>query len=185
MKKLSAYLFLILFSFSAPSFADEIIDFEVEGMSLGVSLLDYFSEEEIKETIVAGVYEDIFVVSMFYKTSLIYDKITVTYKSKDKKYNIYGIAGIINFPNNIENCYKQQDKIVEEISMDFKHWGILIFKKEENSTYKPITYEDKNGDAISVSCYNYPKEPEINNLKVSFYAKEFKNYIKNTAIKTN
>ena len=65
MKKLSTYLFLILFSFSAPSFADEIIDFEVEGMSLGVSLLDYFSEEKIKETTLAGVYEDIFIVSMF------------------------------------------------------------------------------------------------------------------------
>ena len=185
MKKLSTYLFLILFSFSAPSFADEIIDFEVEGMSLGVSLLDYFSEEEIKETTVSGVYEDIFVVSMFYKTSLIYDKITVTYKSKDKKYKIYGIAGMIEFPNNIEDCYKQQDKIVEEISMDFEYWGILIFNEEENSTYKPITYEDKNGDAISVSCYNYPQEPEINNLKVSLYVKEFKNYIKDTAIKAN
>ena len=184
MKKLSAYLFLILFSFSAPSFADDIIEFEIEGMSLGDSLLDYMLEEEIKEN-VGFVYEDIFVVSLINKTSLIYDEITVTYKSKDKKYNIYGIAGIINFPNNIENCYKQQDKIVEEISMDFNHWGILIFREEENSTYKPITYEDKNGDAISVSCYNYPKEPEINNLKVSFYAKEFKNYIKNTAIKTN
>ena len=185
MKKLSTYLFLVLFGFSAPSFADEIIDFEVEGMSLGVSLLDYFSEEEINETTVAGVYEDIFVVSMFYKTSLIYDKITVTYKSKDKKHKIYGIAGLIEFPNNIEDCYKEQDKIVEEISMDFKHWGILIFHEEENSTYKPITYVDKNGDAISVSCYNYPQEPEINNLKVSLFVKEFKNYIKVAAIKAN
>ena len=184
MKKLSAYLFLILFSFSAPSFADDIIEFEIEGMSLGDSLLDYMLEEEIKEN-VGFVYEDIFVVSLINKTSLIYDEITVTYKSKDKKYNIYGIAGIINFPNNIENCYKQQDKIVEEISMDFNHWGILIFREEENSTYKPITYEDKNGDAISVSCYNYPKEPKINNLKVSFDAKEFKNYITRTPIKAN
>ena len=185
MKKLSTYLFLLLFSFQTSSWADEIIDFEVEGMSLGVSLLDYFSEEEIKETILAGVYEDIFVVSMFYKTSLIYDKITVTYKSKDKKYKIYGIAGLIEFPNNIEDCYKEQDKIVEEISMDFKHWGILILEEEENSTYKPITYIDKNGDAISVSCYNYPEEPEIDHLKISFNVKEFKNYIKSTAIKAN
>ena len=184
MKKLSLYIFLVLM-FCNVGFADDIIKFKIEGMSLGDSLLDYSSEEEIKETEVPGVYEDIFAVSLISKSSLTYDLITVTYKSKDKKYKIYGIAGMIEFPNNIEDCYKQQDKIVEEISMDFKHWGILIFKKEENSTYKPITYEDKNGDAISVSCYNYPKEPEINNLKVSFYAKEFKNYIKNTAIKTN
>ena len=185
MKKLSTYLLLIFFSFSALSFADEIIDFEVEGMSLGASLLDYFSEEEIKETTVSGVYEDIFVVSMFYKTSLIYDKITVTYKSKDKKYKIYGIAGLIEFPNNIEDCYKQQDKIVEEISMDFKHWGILIFNEEENSTYKPITYEDKNGDAISVSCYHYSDMPQIDNLKISLSSKEFVNYIKHIAEPAN
>ena len=51
MKKLSTYLFLILFSFSAPSFADDISDFEIEGMSIGDSLLDYFSEEEIKKEI--------------------------------------------------------------------------------------------------------------------------------------
>ena len=47
MKKLSTYLFLFLFSFSVPSFADDISDFEIEGMSIGDSLLDYFSEKEI------------------------------------------------------------------------------------------------------------------------------------------
>ena len=57
MKKLSTYLFLILFSFSAPSFADDISDFEIEGISIGDSLLDYMSEEEIKENVVF-VYED-------------------------------------------------------------------------------------------------------------------------------
>ena len=61
----------------------------------------------------------------------------------------------------------------------------MVFHEEENSTYKPITYVDKNGDAISVSCYNYPQEPEINNLKVSLIVKEFKNYIKIAASKAN
>ena len=48
MKKLSTYLFLILFSFQTPSWADDIRDFQIEGMSVGDSLLDYFSEEQIK-----------------------------------------------------------------------------------------------------------------------------------------
>ena len=51
MKKLSTYLFLILFSFSAPSFADDISEFEIEGISIGDSMLDFFSEEEIKNNI--------------------------------------------------------------------------------------------------------------------------------------
>ena len=57
MKKLSTYLFLIFFSFSAPSFADDISEYQIEGISIGDSLLDYMSEEEIKEN-VGFVYED-------------------------------------------------------------------------------------------------------------------------------
>ena len=46
MKKLLAFLFS-LFLLSSPSvFADDISDFQIEGMSIGDSLLDYMSEEE-------------------------------------------------------------------------------------------------------------------------------------------
>ena len=57
MKKLSTYLFLVLFSFSAPSFADDIRDFQIEGMSIGDSLLDYMSEEKL-EALAKYVYEN-------------------------------------------------------------------------------------------------------------------------------
>ena len=49
MKRLSLYLFLILFTLQTPSWADDIRDFQIEGMSIGDSLLDYFSEKEIKK----------------------------------------------------------------------------------------------------------------------------------------
>ena len=47
MKKLSTYLFLILFSFSATSFADDIRDFQIEGISLGDSALKHFNANEL------------------------------------------------------------------------------------------------------------------------------------------
>ena len=47
MKKISTYLFLILFSFSVPSFADDIYEYQIEGISIGDSLLDHLSKEEI------------------------------------------------------------------------------------------------------------------------------------------
>ena len=51
MKKLLILLFSI-FLFSSPSvFADDISDFEIEGISVGDSLLDYMTEEEILEEI--------------------------------------------------------------------------------------------------------------------------------------
>ena len=49
MKKLLGIVVLGLLFLSAPSYADDIKDFEIEGMSIGDSLLDYFSEEEIKK----------------------------------------------------------------------------------------------------------------------------------------
>ena len=77
MKKLSTYLFLVLFSFSAPSFADDISEFQIEGMSIGDSLLDYMSEEEIKENEFPGVYKDKkFTLSDYNKSSAIYDTVS-------------------------------------------------------------------------------------------------------------
>ena len=40
--------FFVLLS-SSFVFAEDISDFEIEGMSMGDSVLDYFSEEEIKK----------------------------------------------------------------------------------------------------------------------------------------
>ena len=47
MKKLLAIVVLSL-CFITPSQADDIRDFQIEGMSIGDSLLDYFSEKDIK-----------------------------------------------------------------------------------------------------------------------------------------
>ena len=59
MKKLLALLFSLFF-LSAPSvIADDISDFQIEGISIGDSLLDYMTEEEILKEIEEnkGIYE--------------------------------------------------------------------------------------------------------------------------------
>ena len=43
-------LFVLLFSSSV--FAEDISDFEIEGMSIGDSALDFFSEKQIKENVI-------------------------------------------------------------------------------------------------------------------------------------
>ena len=47
MKKLSTYLFLILFIFQTPSQADDIRNFQIEGMSIGDSLLKFVDKNTI------------------------------------------------------------------------------------------------------------------------------------------
>ena len=48
MKKILAVLILI-FTLPTPSWADDIRDFQIEGMSVGDSALDYFNKKEIKK----------------------------------------------------------------------------------------------------------------------------------------
>ena len=56
MKRLSLYLFLILFTLQTPSQADDIRDFQIEGITVGDSLLDFYNEKKIKEAIKNSVY---------------------------------------------------------------------------------------------------------------------------------
>ena len=183
MKKLSTYLFLIFFGFSAPSFADDISDFEIAGMSIGDSLLDYMSEEEIKENAI-NVYEDNkFIVSVYNKSYEIYDDVAIEYKSNDKKYKIHGLQGMIYFRNNIESCYKKQDEVEKEISLMFeeikkKNWGILTNPgSAEGSTFKGITFVFNNGARAAIECYHYSESPQIDHLKIGTNSKELADYL--------
>ena len=185
MKKLFAYLFLFLFGFSAPSFADDIQDFEIEGMSIGGSLLDYMSEEKIKENVVS-VYPEKFTISVYKKSTEIYDLgVGITYKSNDKTYKIHGVQGRVNFENDSEGCYKKQDEIVKEISSMFDKikkddWGIsdLDFngRAAEGSTFKVIAFDFNNGDRITITCYYYSDDP-LYFLKVSMTSNELSRYL--------
>ena len=97
MKKLSTYLFLILFSVQTSSLGSNISDFQVEGISIGDSLLDYMSEEEIKNNVV-HVYEDKkFTISEYKKSFELYDALGFAYKTDDKKYMVQGMQGQIEF----------------------------------------------------------------------------------------
>ena len=53
MKRLLAYLFLVLvltFNLQSWTKADDIRDLEIEGMSIGNSILNFYSKNEIKES---------------------------------------------------------------------------------------------------------------------------------------
>ena len=190
MKKLSIYLFLIFFSFSAPTFADDVRDFQIEGMSIGDSLLDYMSEEEIKENVVYVYPDKKFTVSVYKKSSETYDLgVGIEYKSNDQTYKIYGVQGRANFENDIEGCYKKQNEIEKEISSMFDKvkktdWGILKLhlkgEAAEGSTYKPITFDFNNGDSLMISCYYYHDDPP-HFLKISMISKELGKYVASPA----
>jgi hypothetical protein len=145
MKKLSIYLFLILFGFSAQSYADDISDFEIGGISIGDSLLEHMSKEDIIKNI-NDVYKYIdekkFMVSAFYPNSVSsnYEFIQITFKINDDKYIIHGAEGVIN-PISSPECLLKQKEVKKEINnlfINYEKSGPDIIKHPVDSTGKSI-----------------------------------------------
>ena len=174
MKKLSAYLFLILFSFSAPSFADDISEYQIEGISIGDSLLDYMSEEEIITEIEINKPVYNYLTDEFGEVYLrgkfeIYDNVSFFVKPDDENYTIYYIAGGINYDDKMEQCYAKQKEIIEEFSLLYKNTkkvektSVFPWDPTGKSTNRYTEFIFDSGDVITVFCTEYEKSLKIKN----------------------
>ena len=195
MKKIffAIIIFSITFSFQSFAKADDIRDFQIEGMSIGDSLLDYFSEEEIKtEEKKAYVWKTKFIINGFYKYSSfkIYDKVQVTYKKIDKQYLLHALDGKIYYKKNIKECYKKKDEIVKDISEVLKDSAKKHdagTKKHEadksgNSKSTVVEFWFDNGDLARVICTDWSKKLENeknywDGLSVVLNSKEYADFL--------
>ena len=187
MKKFLGFLFVLIFSTNI-SLADDISDFQIEGMSIGDSLLDYFSEEELKnteKTFYPG--SDKFYMTTHRKKYDIYVDVTFHLKKNDDKYIIASLKGYLDFPNQLKACKEKKKEIISEIS------SVITSAKEEkyDSKYeklddgKSIAYIsdfDVNGGSIRIWCENWSKETEIkrnwiDSLAVSASTSEYLKWI--------
>ena len=191
MKKLSTFLFLIFFSFQTVSWADDIRDFELEGISIGDSLLDYFSESEIKENSHDYYKNKTFTPFEIYKKPFFkdYEFVGGAYKTGDNNYIIHEIKGVIEYPLYIKSCYKKMDEISKEISEILEYVEGVKVKKERDSIlygleesnesiFSSDEYTFKSGDFIAVECYDYSEKISmIDALQVSINTKEFGDFL--------
>ena len=188
MKKLLGIVILgLLLSLSAK--ADDIRDFQIEGMSIGDSALNYFSEKEIKDNKQNYYNDDKFIPTefeylKFFKT---YDAIQISYKKNDPNYEIYSIAGFLDYPNNIDRCYKKMKEISKEISEIFAN----VIKEDFNfkhqcdpsvkSVTKGVIFDLETG-SISVGCDDWSKEiGYLDVLRIDISSKEFEKWINEKA----
>ncbi|MBD1149788.1 hypothetical protein IDH12_00150 [Pelagibacterales bacterium SAG-MED29] len=145
MRVLIAVLVLI-FSLQSWTKADDISDFEIEGMSIGDSLLDFYSEREINNFY---NYDHLpsdmkFRIADDQRTTGSYDSLQFFYKPKDQKFKIYSISGAV-FCNSKNEC----NKIFEEIKSDMaKSLGGKNFKK---NSYRHS--DDKSGKSFATYYY--------------------------------
>ena len=201
MKKLSTYLFLILFSFQTSSWADDIRDFQIEGMSVGDSLLEYFSEEKIRKQISPTLFTSKKYIKILFDVRYddvdflkIYQVIGFYVKANDKKYTIASINAMNSYRKKIEACLKDKDKIFEEISGLFENAEIFKNVKRDHpsdptgeSKIYGHYFEFKSGAAGKVTCVDFSKKFEEkkyeDHLRVTIGQNDYTDWLMNEAYK--
>ena len=195
--KFLTILFLIL-SLQSLTKADDIRDFQIEGISIGDSLLDYFDKSYLKKakrydsTNTAWKDDKMFELRTKKKGS--YTEIMFGLKKNDRKYTIYSISGLVKMENNIKECYQKQKEIAEEINELFpsvkkknkniKHRSDPTGKSTVNEIYFIFNEEKTISDEISVACYDWSKKMKYwDNLRITIASREFRSWIINEAYK--
>ena len=169
--------------FSSFVLADNISDFQVEGMSMGESLLKYYSKQEIINNTM-NYYEDsdgkFYAVEFWKHASLkTYESLQVTLKKNDNNFIIFAINGAIYF-NDINLCKEKQRKIEKEMSKIF----LNATKSVENYPYSydlsgksfinGIYFDYSSGDYAQVSCYDFSDDYGGNDhLRIGLVSNEF------------
>ena len=130
MKIFISILILIL-SFQSWTKADDIRDFEIEGLSIGDSLLNFASEKKIKSSISSNQYPNnkyiIYMADKFINLTN-YDFLAATVKKNDNQYIITSLKGAI-FYKNLDECIKLRSEIRNFIE------EIITFDDVEEMTY--------------------------------------------------
>jgi len=189
---------VLIFSLQSITKADDISEFEIEGISIGDSLLDYYSEEEIKkEETDSFVQKNKFIINGFYKhpSFEIYDRVQFIYKKNDKKYIIHSLSGNVFYRKNIEKCYSKKNEIVKELT-DFlkgsaKKLDVGTKSHEADKSGKSkstiVEFWFDNGDLARVICTDWSKKLEEENywddLAVILNSKEYADFLMYEAYK--
>ena len=196
MKVFIAVLILI-FSLQSWTKADDIRDFEIEGMSIGDSALDYLNEKEIKKGIQYNYYsDDLYLASQINKKFDNYDGVTINFFSNDKNYIIQAISGF-KFMN-IEKCLKERNKIKEAMDKVWPNTSSDEYSRKHdadktgNSKYFHILYELKEGKKLIgnavIECVDWSSEVTslnrwTDNLNLRIGNNKYETWLSNKAYK--
>ena len=189
-------LIILNFTFLSWAKANDISDFEIEGISIGDSLLNHFEKKELINGINKDYYSDYSVepgkflaISLYnhskFKT---YDGMQFTVKKNDKDFITHTVKGLVWYKKNINDCYKKMKEIDNEISYVFSN----LFREEQNTNHagdksgkskvKSFNYWFENDDIIEIDCYDWSdditKERNwIDHLRIGGKTNEFNQWL--------
>ena len=162
MMKTILILFVLFFSSSVV--AEDASDFQIEGFSLGESLLNYMSKEKIKTEIKENKYMYTYLTDNFGEVYLYnrfenYDYLGFIVKTVNANYIIHQIRGIKNYSDD-EECYEKQISLILEVSLENQNVKrvdeILIYPPSIDpsgkSTMRSNEFIFNSGGSIVIAC---------------------------------
>ena len=192
MNKLLIYLLFILFSFQSWSSADDIRDFEIEGISIGDSLLDHFKIQTIKSAR-KYTYND----NKFYSIDIWSDKfnqytaIQFHLKKNDKKYIIQSLSGTLVFgqlgiydSKSKDECKNKKKLIMNSVSSLFPRADVQSLDDVYNDdgygqkALRSETYYTLDFGEVWIQCITWgkitkKKENLYDNLRFTLLTPDF------------
>ena len=170
--------------------ADDIKEFEIEGLSIGDSLFEHFSKKIIENSLNNKTYykDKSFFEIFLNKKNSDFDFLQIALRTDDKSYHIKKIMLVKDFSNQIENCKKFKKKFIkdsfeflsnaERIDGDRK---ALADPSGESYIYISSFYLPSGG-LFNFSCTDYGKEiiksrGWFDSFKVSISSKEMAEYL--------
>ncbi len=191
--KIYSTIFILLFSVTV--LANDITEFQIEGISIGDSALDYVSKDhiitEIKRTSEHYIYlknqndfGEVYILNRDFDT---YEQISFFVKPNDKDFKIYMLRGILEI-NSLYECLDLQKEIEYDLKKIFTDYS-----KRENSypanmdpsgksTKYDVIFDFSNGDNIALQCSDWSKKIKqeynwINGISVAILTSEFVDWI--------
>ena len=192
------FIFILLLSLSFQSWtkADNIYEFEIGGISIGDSLLDHFSLEEINNMYTVTYPKSLKYIKLGVSANNEfddYDDLTFHVLQNDKNYKIHTINGVIYFENKMADCLKKKKNVVRELSTvlpEIKHFNYDYKYPDPGRTAGSIAhvsdFEFDDGSSVRVWCVNWNEAAEkslsyADSLSVSISPNYFFEWLNNEA----
>ncbi len=188
--RLLLIILILIFSFQSQINADDINDFEIEGISIGDSALDFFTKSDIDKSVkeTPQYPNDEYKIAFIQKSKKYdfkeYEGITFYFKKNDKSYLIAGILASNYYPNNFQNCLKDLKKMRKDIENSFDVLPTyegekrLEFDTFGRTMMHGVVYDLAKNGFSQLVCYDWSKEiskiqGRVDELTLSISNKEY------------
>ena len=153
-------MYLLTLNFQTWVKANDIRDFQIEGMSVGDSLLKFYSKKEIKNNFYfeKELYKNQNEVNhiLLHKEPYFknYESVQIHFEKNDSRFVIIGIDGMINFPDNFNACKKKMREIASDLNKSFNFHekrateGTHPADKTGKSKYSKVSFFFKTNEQV-------------------------------------